>query len=451
MSDAALKRVEELILAAAPAYETYLLQVMGKPFYLKTPLFKTTPERFRVTFESVEQPALGTKKPERIVMWVELNRSMGTSTVSCEYWQNLDDAEPTARSEAQVDVTPENLMAPAFALGWLHKLVSGGNESIEGDDMSNIEEQRMERAELLIVKADSLLAELGYTIEATSYESYADTLDNFLLHERLDPQVEGILKKIGNVVRKAAHAYGAVKGGVKGASDRWKGFKKSVGAAYSKGHEKGYKAATGKDDDDEAPAHEPKASGGKHKLKLVKGGGGEGGGRKGGKMSDKEYKARYGHPRKTIAASLDTPTNDLEEMMDGLRGDYYEAEFQSLGIEELLALEELVELMHEGNLDEKAKLGSGGRFAALVKKLKMKEDGDGVKDPAALAAWIGRKKYGKEKFQKMAAAGRKEAREEGGVHGNWGGTPSSETAVSSYQRLSGLVTPMQGWSLPKLK
>lgn len=452
MSDAAFKRVQELILAAAPAYETYLLQVMGKPFYLKMPLFKTTPERFRVTFESVEQPALGTKKPERLIMWVELNRSMGTSTVSCEYWQNIDDAEPTARSEAQVDVTPENLMAPAFALGWLHKLVGGGNEGLEGDeDMSSIEEERMEHAELLIVKADALLAELGYTIEAESYESYANTLDNFLLTAQLDEQVEGILKKIGNVVRKAAHAYGAVKGGVAGASARWKGFKASVKSAYSKGHAKGYKAATGKgDDDDEAPsAHEPKASGGKAKLKLVKGGAGGAGGRRGGKMSDKEYKARYGHPRKTIAASMETPTNDLEEMMDGLRASYFEAEFDSLGVEELLALEELVELMHEGNLDEKAKLGSGGRFASLVKKLKMREGA--IRDPAALAAWIGRKKYGKEKFQKMAAAGRKEALEQGGVHGNWGGAPSSEAAVSSYQRLSGLVTPMQGWSLPKLK
>lgn len=39
----------------------------------------------------------------------------------------------------------------------------------------------------------------------------------------------------------------------------------------------------------------------------------------------------------------------------------------------------------------------------------------GAKDPAALAAWIGRKKYGKEKFQKAAAEGKKlkEAKDEG--------------------------------------
>ena len=50
----------------------------------------------------------------------------------------------------------------------------------------------------------------------------------------------------------------------------------------------------------------------------------------------------------------------------------------------------------------KAKLGSGARFKALTKKLAKK-----VKNPAAVAAFIGRKKYGKVAFQKMAAAGKK--------------------------------------------
>lgn len=44
-------------------------------------------------------------------------------------------------------------------------------------------------------------------------------------------------------------------------------------------------------------------------------------------------------------------------------------------------------------------------FSDLSKKLKAQ----GAKDPDALAAYIGRKKYGKAKFQKMAAAGRKES------------------------------------------
>lgn len=51
---------------------------------------------------------------------------------------------------------------------------------------------------------------------------------------------------------------------------------------------------------------------------------------------------------------------------------------------------------------EKAKLGSGARFKALSKKLAKK----GVKDPKALAAAIGRKKFGKKRFQKLAAKGK---------------------------------------------
>lgn len=44
-----------------------------------------------------------------------------------------------------------------------------------------------------------------------------------------------------------------------------------------------------------------------------------------------------------------------------------------------------------------AKLGSGARFKALTKKTHSK----------ALSAWIGRKKYGKKRFQALAKAGRK--------------------------------------------
>jgi hypothetical protein len=49
-----------------------------------------------------------------------------------------------------------------------------------------------------------------------------------------------------------------------------------------------------------------------------------------------------------------------------------------------------------------AKLGSGARFKALTKKLSGR-----VSNPKAVAAAIGRKKYGKAKFQKLAAKGKK--------------------------------------------
>lgn len=52
----------------------------------------------------------------------------------------------------------------------------------------------------------------------------------------------------------------------------------------------------------------------------------------------------------------------------------------------------------------KGKLGSGSRFKALTKSIAKNKK---VKNPAAVAAAIGRKKYGKKKFTKLSVAGRK--------------------------------------------
>jgi len=49
-------------------------------------------------------------------------------------------------------------------------------------------------------------------------------------------------------------------------------------------------------------------------------------------------------------------------------------------------------------------LGSGERFAALESKLAARP---GVEDPGALAAWIGRRKYGTKRFQRIAAKARR--------------------------------------------
>jgi HK97 family phage prohead protease len=58
----------------------------------------------------------------------------------------------------------------------------------------------------------------------------------------------------------------------------------------------------------------------------------------------------------------------------------------------------------------KPKLGSGARFKALKAKLAAK----GIRDPGALAAHIGRKKFGRKKFTALAASARK--RKGGGMH-----------------------------------
>ena len=54
------------------------------------------------------------------------------------------------------------------------------------------------------------------------------------------------------------------------------------------------------------------------------------------------------------------------------------------------------------NVDN-SRLGSGERFAKLKSKLASQP---GVTDPGALAASIGRKKYGKKKFQSLASHGK---------------------------------------------
>lgn len=51
----------------------------------------------------------------------------------------------------------------------------------------------------------------------------------------------------------------------------------------------------------------------------------------------------------------------------------------------------------------KAKLGTGRRFAALEKKAAK----SGAENPAAVAASIGIKRYGKKKMEAMAHAGKK--------------------------------------------
>jgi len=53
-----------------------------------------------------------------------------------------------------------------------------------------------------------------------------------------------------------------------------------------------------------------------------------------------------------------------------------------------------------------AKLGEGARFRAFVAKVAGKP---GVYNPAGLAAWAGRKKYGAKKFAALGVAGRRRA------------------------------------------
>lgn len=56
-----------------------------------------------------------------------------------------------------------------------------------------------------------------------------------------------------------------------------------------------------------------------------------------------------------------------------------------------------------------APLGQGGRFAAVEASARA----SGARDPAAVAAAVGRKKYGKKKFAALGAKGRKASKKKG--------------------------------------
>lgn len=60
-----------------------------------------------------------------------------------------------------------------------------------------------------------------------------------------------------------------------------------------------------------------------------------------------------------------------------------------------------------------APLGSGERFKALSSAIAKRK---GVKNPKAIAAAIGRKKYGRKRFSQLSAAGRRKKTTFGGWH-----------------------------------
>lgn len=367
--DFAMSRVEQNILAAVPAYETYFLQLMGKPFLLKPPLFRMNRELLRVTFDSVEQPNGAAQSPERLVMYVEYNRAMKSATVRTEYWQDPKGENPTARGAPRAEISLENLMAPAFAFGWLHLLIADSFGGVLGP-VESVSDARMEHAERAIVAADAILAKLGFVIEATDYNEYADALDSSIPLFEADEQAESALRKVGSLVRKAAGAFGATRGGYKGLKARWSAFKSSVKSAYDDGHKKGYDKFRGsKDDDSKASGSKAsKTKGGKPKLKLVKGGKKSKSGRK---MSDKEYRARYGRAR--IASSLDAPSSNLSETLSQLQDAFFSEQFDNLDDEGVELIEQMLSLNEAGE-----------KFKIVMGRLK----GKGVMDPPALAKWV---------------------------------------------------------------
>lgn len=421
-----IPQLQELILSAVPAYEAYLLQLMGRPYILRMPVLKPNPDNLQFTFEAPVDMGIGFRKPERIIMKVEYARSMKMATLRIEYWPDIDARLPYAVNEPNLAQFSENLTSPTFVFGWLKKMAGSWGEGVEPEDM---DEARMVHVEKIIAKTDEVLAEHGYALEATDYLSYAGTLDTFLLRADLPDEVKSELEGVGDVVRKVAHAYGAAKGMHAGLKQRWSDFKTSVKNAYTSGQHKGYKAGAG---------HNPKKTGimPVHPIAAT--------GLHGKPAGQKKRKLKRKVESTEPEGELMTEDNEFDgldpyERLEAIaQRAQFEAEFRHLDVPGLLVVEEMVDILAHGSLEEK----SGGAFKALVGKLKAR---GGVRNPAALAAWIGRKKYGAEKFAAMSQAGRKK---KGGKSEDAPEAAASSPAVDDYKRMAGITRPMGGWYIP---
>lgn len=94
-------------------------------------------------------------------------------------------------------------------------------------------------------------------------------------------------------------------------------------------------------------------------------------------------------------STTDTDREDLDEELAALLAQLTDEQLAAF-IEDALA--------SYGNAD-KVTAASGDRFRKLSANLAER----GAHNPKALAAWIGRKKYGKERFQEMASRGKRAA------------------------------------------
>lgn len=108
---------------------------------------------------------------------------------------------------------------------------------------------------------------------------------------------------------------------------------------------------------------------------------------------------------KNMFATEQAETEEVAEVAEEIEE---ELDFEELSEEDASVLiQSLSEEEINEELDEEDALALEEKYMGFAKLKASLARKPGVKNPAAVAAAIGRKKYGKEKFQKMAAAGKK--------------------------------------------
>jgi hypothetical protein len=117
-----------LLAANAGAYENYLSMFFGREWRMAGPAKIKGINRLRVRF-SPERVASGDATGPFIVLWVEYNPAMGLHTVWGEYWGKEDATEPEYKSSPRSGYDNEMLSDPSRVFDWLDASVTMGEAS----------------------------------------------------------------------------------------------------------------------------------------------------------------------------------------------------------------------------------------------------------------------------------------------------------------------------------
>lgn len=170
------------------------------------------------------------------------------------------------------------------------------------------------------------------------------------------------------------------------------------------------------------------------------------------KFGDKPSKKGYGGMMKYKKGGMPDLTGDgkvtFADVLKGRgvemkkNGGLYSAAEQAENIAKTKKMNSMQSMDHQTQVKKKTggksmEPGGGGRFAAMVSKLKGEGKSEG--SAKAIAASIGRKKYGKSKFQEMAAKGKK------GLGGMSDSTGANEAGMEMMEAM-GPKRPKKGSS-----
>jgi hypothetical protein len=226
---------------------------------------------------------------------------------------------------------------------------------MDGKAVLHVPTESFEVADRLILRADEVLADAGFVIEAEGYEDYANALRTFLREGQLTEDQTQELEGIGDVVRKVAAAAGAVKGAHAGVKARWADFKASVKGAFSGGQKKAFDKTSGRKP---SGGDEKKVIGGKlRRVKAAKAAAAPAAKKARGAMSDKEYKARYGVARSASRGQKKRKSLKLVASMEAL-ADFSKTTGVNLEAATVAAWEMLAS----------PKMEAGPKFAAALSK-----------------------------------------------------------------------------------